>query len=89
MTTLIDKIPQAKDGSLFLPELKNASGLYTVGNKGDEQKFERYADALAYLRAMPTPRWRRPNDNGNWGIVTGVRWITPEQVLAASRSPLA
>jgi hypothetical protein len=23
---------------------------------------------------MPTAKWRRPNKEGNWGIVSAVRW---------------
>jgi hypothetical protein len=36
--------------------------------------MSRYEDALRYLRTLRVPRWRRPNENGNWGIVTGQRW---------------
>ena len=69
-------VPKAKDGTCFTPDLCNNKGLYTVGEKGDEQKFRNYEEALAYLRAMPTAKWRRPNDNGNWGIVSAVQWVS-------------
>lgn len=67
-------VPKAKDGSIFSPKLKSAGG-FTVGRKGDERKIADYAQALAYLRAQPSAYWRRPNEKGNWGIVTGVRWV--------------
>ena len=37
-----------------------------------EQKVADYFEALALLTAMPTPRWRRPNSEGNRGIVAGI-----------------
>ncbi|ABZ00685.1 conserved hypothetical protein [Pseudomonas putida GB-1] len=67
-------MPQARDGSTFSPALKKAGG-FTVGRKGSEQKIEHYPDALAYLRSQPSAHWRRPNAEGNWGIVSAVRWI--------------
>ena len=36
-------------------------------------KFANYDDALAVLGETDAPRWRRPNPNGNWGIVIGRR----------------
>lgn len=69
-------VPKAKDGTCFTPDLCNNKGLYTVGEKGDEQKYRNYEEALAYLRAMPKAKWRRPNDNGNWGIVSAVQWVS-------------
>ncbi|QKF52591.1 hypothetical protein FX982_03580 [Pseudomonas graminis] len=67
-------VPQARDGSVFVPSLGSRNG-YTVGPKGDERKFAGYDDALAFLRSQPAAYWRRPNAQGNWGIVVGVRWI--------------
>mgnify|MGYP007010095617 CR=1 FL=1 len=67
-------VPKAKDGSIFSPKLKSAGG-FTVGRKGDERKMADYEQALAYLRAQPSAYWRRPNEKGNWGIVTGVCWV--------------
>lgn len=46
-----------------------------MGRKGDERKIVGFEQALAYLRAQPSAYWRRPNEKGNWGIVTGVRWV--------------
>lgn len=68
------EIPVAKDGSKFLPHLQRA-GYYTVGPKGQEKRFQSYDEALAHLRNQPVAYWRRPNDSGNWGIVTAVTWI--------------
>lgn len=67
-------VPQAKDGSTFSPELRIRGG-FTVGRKGAERKIDNFEQALAYLRAQPSACWRRPNEQGNWGIVTGVRWV--------------
>lgn len=66
-------VPVARDGSIFNPGLVRG-GTYQIGAKGEEQSFSTFADALAALNAMPVPRWRRPNDKGNWGIVSGVVW---------------
>ncbi len=66
-------VPVARDGSMFQPDLKRA-GRYQIGAKGEEQHFESFDDALTALNAMPTPHWRRPNERGHWGIVSGVAW---------------
>lgn len=68
-------VPVAKDGSLFSPETCNNNGVYTVGDKGDEQKFRNFQEALDYLKSMPVAKWRRPNVKGNFGIVTAVEWV--------------
>lgn len=68
-------VPVAKDGSLFSPEICNNKGLYTVGDKGNEQKFRNFQEALDYLKSMPVAKWRRPNVKGNFGIVTAVDWV--------------
>lgn len=68
-------VPVAKDGSLFCPETCNNKGVYTVGDKGGEQKFRNFQEALNYLKSMPVARWRRPNADGNYGIVTAVDWV--------------
>lgn len=66
-------VPYAADGTCFNPSLKRA-GKYTVGPKEDEATFNDFEDALEYLRQLGEARWRRPNVNGNWGIVVAVRW---------------
>src|SRR5690606_3433750 len=66
-------VPVARDGSWFSPDLERSSG-YTIGAKGDECVVIGYEQALAQLRLMAVPRWRRPNGKGNWGIVAGVEW---------------
>jgi hypothetical protein len=68
-------VPQASDGTVFHPGLRRRNG-YTIGEKGSEQKLDRYEDALDALTGMKEPRWRRPNKEGNWGIVKGVSWVT-------------
>ena len=71
MSTLI---PVSKDGSHFDAVKCLRAGGYWVGSKGNERKFSKFEDALAALRKMSTPRFRRPNNNGNWGLVTGISW---------------
>lgn len=67
-------IPIDRRGDAFDPASCLRAGGYWVGAKGDERKYESFAAALAALRTMDVPRWRRPNHRGNWGIVTGIRW---------------
>ena len=82
---LAEQVPQAKDGSCFGPHLARG-GSFTVGAKGDEQKFGCYDEALAYLKNMTTARWRRPNASGNWGIVAAVDWVNPIETDAGRYS---
>ncbi|MBY4869287.1 hypothetical protein K6W76_22700 [Burkholderia anthina] len=59
------------DGSktFFLPDLKRTKG-YQVGTKNRERYFADYWDALAFLKDMHKPAFRRRNGNGIAGIVT-------------------
>lgn len=66
-------VPVAADGSLFHPGLLR-NGKFTIGAKGEEVQYSTFDDALAALQKMATPRWRRPNEAGNWGIVSGRDW---------------
>lgn len=66
-------VPVARDGSMFTPDLQR-NGAYRIGAKGNEEDIPDFASALARLNAMPVPRWRRQNENGLWGIVSGVAW---------------
>lgn len=66
-------IPVARDGSMFTRSLSRG-GVYTVGPKGDEHRFDSYEQALHFLQNAPRAHWRRPNSESNWGIVTGVSW---------------
>lgn len=68
-------VPVAKDGSAFDKEFCKRGGQYTVGGKGEERQFRDYEVALGYLRQMPVAKWRRPNAEGNWGIVSAVEWV--------------
>ncbi|MBG1232574.1 hypothetical protein F8B91_09515 [Aestuariivirga litoralis] len=71
-------VPVARDGSWFHPvECRNARG-YTVGSKGSEAPIADYFEALKLLAKAPTPSWRRPNENGHWGIVAGYQWARKE-----------
>lgn len=68
-------VPQDGEGRLFVPEnvvrrMKSGGGISIyIGLKGQEQQFNDYYAALVALAAMSTPRWRRRNTSGNWGIV--------------------
>jgi hypothetical protein len=66
-------VPVADDGSAFLPSARRAQG-YQIGAKGSEEYIDDYFVALSKLQGMKRPRWRRPNENGNWGIKAGVTW---------------
>lgn len=66
-------VPVARDGSMFTPDLQR-NGSYRIGAKGAEEDHADFSEALSRLNAMPVPRWRRPNEKGIWGIVSGVAW---------------
>lgn len=66
-------VPVAADGSFFHPGLARG-GKFMIGAKGEEVAYMSFEDALVALQKMATPRWRRPNDAGNWGIVSGRDW---------------
>lgn len=70
-------VPVASDGSWFDPKACRRGDHYVIGPKGAEQKIGDYREALARLAAMSKPRWRRPNEHGNWGIVRADsdRWL--------------
>ncbi|WP_206524642.1 hypothetical protein [Devosia sp. 1566] len=68
------RVPQAADGGLFHPGLRRRNG-YTIGAKGSEVTIEDFDTALKALAKMSEPRWRRPNEQGNWGIVRAVAWV--------------
>lgn len=72
-------VPEARDGTVFSPIAckrggKDGMPYYTVGAKDAQANYEDYEKALAALSGMSTPRWRRPNENGNFGIVSAERW---------------
>lgn len=66
-------VPVAADGSIFHAGLQR-NGKFTIGAKGEEVQHATFDAALAALQQMATPRWRRPNEVGNWGIVSGREW---------------
>jgi hypothetical protein len=57
-----------KDGSntFFLPKCRTKSG-FKIAPKGSEDQFTDYWVALTLLTSMQTPRFRRPNAEGNFG----------------------
>jgi hypothetical protein len=67
-------VPISKDGSTLDPKTCCRAGGFWVGPKGNEQRFSTYSGALAALRLLDRPSWRRPNSAGNWGLVAAVRW---------------
>lgn len=66
-------VPFASDGSCFNPELRRA-GRFSVGEKAAPQYFSGFLEALTFLASMDTAKWRRPNQEGNWGLVSAVKW---------------
>lgn len=66
-------VPVARDGSIFHPGLERNGG-FTIGRKGEEQKISDFDAALKELQIADPICWRRPNDQGNWGIVKANRW---------------
>jgi len=66
-------VPVAADGSYFHPGLVR-SGKFRIGAKDEDVPYDTFDEALSALQKMATPRWRRPNDAGNWGIVSGRDW---------------
>lgn len=67
-------VPVADDGTVFLPKLRRENG-YQVGKKGEETYHENFYEALKALQSMAKPRFRRPNEQGNWGIKVGTSWV--------------
>ena len=68
-------LPYAADGSCFNSSLRcPKSGFYTVGEEGKELSFEHFDAALEHIKMMYTPRWRRPNQKGDWEVVSAVKW---------------
>jgi hypothetical protein len=81
-----EEVPFASDGSCFHRGLASPrDGSYRVGDKYSELRFSSFEEALKYLRAMQTARWRRPNDAGNWSRVSAVRWGKAENPKSTSR----
>ena len=66
-------VPVAADGSHFHPGLTR-NGKFRIGTKEEDVPYDTFEEALSALQKMATPRWRRPNDAGNWGIVSGRDW---------------
>lgn len=74
-------LPFAADGSCFNTSLRcQKFGVYTVGEEGKELTFEHFDAALEYIKMMYTPRWRRPNQAGDWEIVAAVKWEFSNQI---------
>lgn len=76
-------VPVAGDGSLFHPGLVRGDK-FTIGAKGEEVQWATFEEALGALQKMVTPRWRRPNEAGNWGIVSGRDWKRIERSVLTS-----
>jgi hypothetical protein len=66
-------LPVARDGTLFTPETSRGER-FQIGDKGSERYYDNFDEALAALQTMPVAKWRRPNPQGNWGIVSAVEW---------------
>lgn len=77
------EVPFAQDGSYFSPTtFRPQSKEFNVGEKGagNTKRFKDFNEALAYLQtqrsAKKPVKWWRPDKNGNWGLVTAIRWAT-------------
>lgn len=82
----LERVPYATDGSCFHRGLASPrDGSFRVGEKGSELRLGSFEEALRYLRTMPVAKWRRPNDSGNWGMVSAVRWGSSRGAKDASR----
>ena len=69
-------VPVDSEGRPFLPTLARptrgagAGHLgFRIGPKGQERVVFGFFEALSALKEMRPARWRRPNAEGNWGIV--------------------
>jgi transcriptional regulator with XRE-family HTH domain len=68
-------VPFAADGSCFHRGLmRPRAKTYGVGDKDATRHFRTFEDALAYLQTMRVAKWWRPNEKGQWGLVTAIRW---------------
>lgn len=68
-------VPFASDGTCFHPGLmRPRARTYCVGDKSATKHFHRFEDALSHLREMAVAKWWRPNESGQWGLVTAIRW---------------
>lgn len=68
-------VPFAADGTCFNPTLRfPGTQAYIVGEAGKEREFEKFDDALEHIKMMYTPRWKRPNDQGEWEFVLALIW---------------
>lgn len=66
-------VPVARDGSIFHPGLCR-KGLYQIGPKDSPEHVDDFDRALAALQHAHVAQWRRPNSNGNWGLVSAFEW---------------
>jgi hypothetical protein len=64
----------SKDGSQFDPITCRRLRGYRVGTKKRSWNILDFSEAVAALKVMSEPRWWRPNQKGDWGLVTGVSW---------------
>lgn len=71
--TTFEFVPVTDDDIAFLPDTRRAQG-YQIGKYGEEEYETDYFTALKKLQGMNTPRFRRPNSAGNWGIKVAVAW---------------
>ena len=68
-------VPFAKDGSYFNPQVKRPNtGKYCVGSKNTPIYTSSFGEALNYLVNADRAQWLRPNQDGKWGVVTGMYW---------------
>lgn len=66
-------VPFARDGTWFASLCRRRDG-YRIGDKGSEKVVSDIYEALEALKDMDVAKWRRPNEQGNWGLVSAVEW---------------
>lgn len=71
-------VPVAAGGSLFHPGPAR-SRKFMIGAKGEKMSHATFEEARGPLQKIATPCWRRPNDAGNWGVVSGRDWKCVER----------
>ncbi|HJV26724.1 MAG TPA: helix-turn-helix transcriptional regulator [Aromatoleum sp.] len=88
-STGVIEVPYAADGTCFNPSLlRPRAKTYAVGEKSDTLRFDTFEAALAHLKTMTPAKWWRPNEKGDWGVVTAVRWAPlPAQTSAPTPQP--
>lgn len=75
-------VPFARDGSFFNPQVKRSTtDEYCVGPKNSPVCTSNFGEALNHLVNADKAQWLRPNQDGKWGVVTGLYWAELPKAL--------